>query len=267
MASPVKELQVNLMKRLAPRRGPTSSAAWNDSVDEIITDLSRLTDQWNNAFIPLVSNLPNGSSDLESAWTDGLDGRVLQVDLSATSSNLVYWNSGSDRPNSLLEQFESVYTSIQNLRDELSASISELNDIAQTIQVFTGYVAKEYDPISLAYAASTTTTLAVYDAGTSAFFSPQQVILPATTSTDLVVHVVLQAHDTTSITLSNTSDASPEEKDLDDILSAMGTDLDGKGIRKIILRVENTSGGEVITDIDAFTIHALCLPLGVGSAP
>lgn len=125
MAVPIKKLTVSLIKRNAIKRGPTSSDAWNDSFEEAVNDLSRFTSQWNDSLYPLLSTLPDGTNDLD-AFTDGLDGRVIYVDHSATGSvaDTTYFNIGASRPNSVKEQFSDVYTTITQLQQDLENQIS-----------------------------------------------------------------------------------------------------------------------------------------------
>ena len=125
MAVPIKKLNVSLIKRNAIKRGPTSSDAWNDSFEETVNDLSRITAQWNDSLFPLLATIPDGTNDLD-AYTDGLDGRTLLVDSEAVStvSNTTYFNIADDRPNSVKEQFGDVYTTITQLQQSLETQIS-----------------------------------------------------------------------------------------------------------------------------------------------
>jgi len=125
LAVPIEKLVVSVIKRNAIKRGQTSSDAWNDSFEEVVNDFNRLTTQWNESLWPLLSNLPDGTNDL-NAFSNGLDGRTLLVDSSATSTvtDTTFFNLSNDRPNNIKEQFSDIYTSITQLRDDLEGQIS-----------------------------------------------------------------------------------------------------------------------------------------------
>lgn len=124
MAS-IKQLSVGLIKRNAIKRGPTSSDAWNDSFEEVVNDLNTITSNWNNTLFPLLSGLPAGGVNDLDAFTNGLDGRTMYVDSSATSTvtDTTYYNTLEDRPRSIKEQFDNVYGRLTTIREELETEI------------------------------------------------------------------------------------------------------------------------------------------------
>lgn len=125
MADGISNLVVELISRMAPKRGPTSSEAYNDLQNETIATLTGIANQWNNQLVSLLSGLPNGTNDL-NPWAIGLDGTGIYTDMSASSSNVnqTYWNSAEDRPNSIREQFDNVYTQFIVLSDQLQVDIA-----------------------------------------------------------------------------------------------------------------------------------------------
>jgi hypothetical protein len=125
VSTPFKKLVTSLIKRNAIKRGPTSSDAWNDTVEELSNDLSRLTSTWNDLLFPLLDSLPNGTDDL-NAFTAGLDGTVVYVDQDAVLNvaDNKYFNSVHSRPNSIKDQFEAVYTKIATTQTTLEAEIT-----------------------------------------------------------------------------------------------------------------------------------------------
>jgi len=122
--SKISTLNISTIKRNARRRGPTSSEAWNDTFDELVSDLAGLYDQWNNRLKTLTNTLPDGSVDsLIDAFTDGLDGQTLYVKSDAAVSDTTYYNSTSSRPNTLYEQMVALYAYVDDINTTLSGTI------------------------------------------------------------------------------------------------------------------------------------------------
>lgn len=119
-----KRIDIGLVKRVATKRGPTSSDQWNDSWGEAQNDLSAISKQWNDKLIPLFSTLPDGTGDLD-AFVDGLDGRHLYVDSAAVSNvaDNTYYNTIKLRPRTVKEQFGDVYSTISSTRTDLENQI------------------------------------------------------------------------------------------------------------------------------------------------
>src|SRR3972149_5631195 len=105
------------MKRNARKRGPTSSDQQNDLVDETAHDLTVINTQWNERLVPLLSKLPDGSEGTPGAAVDafdnGLDGKTLFSDADSTTAlETKYFNTSANRPRTLKEQLEDIYTEI-----------------------------------------------------------------------------------------------------------------------------------------------------------
>lgn len=122
----LNELFITTTKRNAPRRGPTSSDAWNDTVSEILTDLANIQLEWNGKIYPVFEGLPDGTDDSTvDAYANGLDGNNVYVDSTVTSSSsiLTYYNSTKIRPYTIKEAFDNIYTSIESEVDALNLRI------------------------------------------------------------------------------------------------------------------------------------------------
>jgi hypothetical protein len=127
MSERTKRLAFSFMKRNAPRRGPTSSDAWNDCFDEVVNDLASMQAEWNNNLLPLFEALPNGTDDTTvDAWANGIDGNNIYVDASLTSSSavLTYFDVGLNRPLTIAEALDDVYDRLVTEVATLSATIS-----------------------------------------------------------------------------------------------------------------------------------------------
>lgn len=124
MSNKVEEFQIFFVMRNARQRGQTSSDAWNDSMEELAHDLASLNTQWNQRLVPLLSTLPNGTEGISTnqidAWLNGLQGSTLFVDSEATSTNNSnYFFTAASRPNTILEQFQALYVSLESTKEEL----------------------------------------------------------------------------------------------------------------------------------------------------
>jgi len=107
----LSSLTLSYMLRNMRKRAGLSSDKINDSFTEIGQDLNQLSSEWNSFLIPLLSAIPDGSDDTDiNAFTDGLSGKSLYVDDTATTIlNSDYYNATLSRPNTCLEQFDAVY--------------------------------------------------------------------------------------------------------------------------------------------------------------
>lgn len=106
-------------------RGPSSSDQQNDFQAEVLRDLTTVQQQWNNNIVTLTSTLPDGTDDSGvNAFLTGLDGQTLYAKFDATNTlGSSYFNTIRNRPNTLYEQFVSVYSYIDSQIATLQSSI------------------------------------------------------------------------------------------------------------------------------------------------
>lgn len=123
----LSSLTLSYIVRNIRKRAPLSSEQLNDAFEELGADLSLIGSEWNNYLIPLLSTIPDGTDDADvNAFDDGLDGRTLYVDSDATDTvNSDYYNDTDERPNTVEEQFDAVYTYVDD-----SVAASEQYDTA-----------------------------------------------------------------------------------------------------------------------------------------
>ena len=133
----ISDLSISFMKRNARKRGPNLSMTWNDSVAELSQDLAGLYDQWNNRLVPLIAPVPDGTVDSDiDAYANGLDGRTLYVNFEATNSlNSLYYHTSKSRPNTILEQFDNIYTAITSLKEDLQGEVASIAVTAEDISI------------------------------------------------------------------------------------------------------------------------------------
>lgn len=125
----IRRLDISLTRRPASYRGPRSSEDWTDTFDELIRDLVELGSQWNTGIIKLFATLPDGEDDSAvDAFTNGIDGRTIYVDSSLTSTSTIttYWHDIKERPKTLKEAFEDIYSymseQITNIQADLATA-------------------------------------------------------------------------------------------------------------------------------------------------
>jgi len=122
-----KRLNINLVRRSQAKGGSFDAGILNNTVDEIITDLTSLSSEWNSKLVPMFSTVPDGTKDiLVSAFKNGLDGKTLWVDFLANEAKSVklFFNSIRSRPNTIKEQFEDVYKKIDAIESGSSLGVS-----------------------------------------------------------------------------------------------------------------------------------------------
>ena len=133
----ISTFQLLFQKRLASRRGASNTSSYNANIQEIGHDLVELNSQWNNRLVPLTSTLPDSDgADSVDAFTNGLDGRTIYVDSSATSShNIPYYDSLNKRPITIMEKFISVDNDISDLSTYITNIISNLSVTAADVSI------------------------------------------------------------------------------------------------------------------------------------
>jgi hypothetical protein len=107
-------------------RGPTSSAQQNDLQAELVRDITEVRRQWNTFVVSAFKLLPDGTDDpLVDAINNGIDGRTLYVNTEAslTSDNGQYFQSVRNRPHTIYEQFQDVYSTIDEQFETLESQI------------------------------------------------------------------------------------------------------------------------------------------------
>ena len=106
----ISNFNFTLIKRVQPKNGPSSSNAWNDSMDELLVDLSNIASQWNNQVKTVLNTLPDGSlSTAIDAFANGLDGTSMWANASASSDLVNTWLYDSVNSRHLTVQEALVY--------------------------------------------------------------------------------------------------------------------------------------------------------------
>lgn len=111
--------------RRAPRSGPNTSAAWNDTIEELTNDLAALMDFANNVAIPIFNGLGRAGTYTDvNPVGNGLDGTTMMTNKdSANSTTPYFYDTAKARPKTVFE----TATQITNDLDTLFSNINEIN--------------------------------------------------------------------------------------------------------------------------------------------
>ena len=128
MSDKLETIQISFTQRNVRKTGPLSSDTFNDQNNEIAHDFAAFNDQWNDRLVPLLTTLPDGSEgnvdNAVDAWTDGLDGQTVFTKADATAAtNAAYFNTTADRPYTLYEQVQDIYSTITETQETLENQI------------------------------------------------------------------------------------------------------------------------------------------------
>lgn len=126
----LQKIDVGITERIAPNKGPTSSADYNASMEEIINSLAQLSIAWNTQLQPLIDTLPGGSTginkdertEVPNPFKNGFDGSQFYTDLTSSpvSDNGRFYDGLQKRPLTLKETFNKI-------QDQLNQSIQDLD--------------------------------------------------------------------------------------------------------------------------------------------
>lgn len=133
----ISKIDVSVVERIAPERGPTSSSDTNATLQELINDLTQISLSWNNEVQPLLDTLPSGRTnivredriDAPNPFFNGFDGSQLYLDLTSTTltDNGKYFNETLNRPLTVKESMESVQDQLNNAIQELQVKIAQVS--------------------------------------------------------------------------------------------------------------------------------------------
>jgi hypothetical protein len=133
----LQKIDVGITERIAPNKGPTSSADYNATMEEVRNSIAQISIAWNTQLQPLLDTLPNGSTGINkdnrtetpNPFLNGFDGSQLYTDLtsSTVSDNGRFYNTISKRPLTVKETFNKIQSQLnQNIQD-LEIKIAQVN--------------------------------------------------------------------------------------------------------------------------------------------
>lgn len=148
--SGVSKIDVSVVERYAPSRGPTSSADYNATLQETINSLAQVALTWNEDIQPLLDSLPGGGTsiiredrlDSPNPFVNGLDGSQVYLDLTSTplTDDGKYYSSSLNRPLTIKE-------SIENVQSQLNSSVQNILVKIAQVSENTGITARQKQSI------------------------------------------------------------------------------------------------------------------------
>lgn len=133
----LQKIDVGITERIAPNKGPTSSADYNASMEEFISSFASLSIAWNTQLQPLLDTLPGGSTgvnkdertDFPNPFLNGFDGSQFYTDLTSSpvSDNGRFYNGLAKRPLTLKETFNKIQDQLNQSIQDLDIKIAQVN--------------------------------------------------------------------------------------------------------------------------------------------
>ena len=148
---------MGVIERIAPSRGPTSSADYNSTMEEIRNALVQLSSSWNNELQPLLDTLPGGitgidreeRSDQPNPFKHGFDGSQFYTDLTSTpiTDDGRFYSSDSSRPLTIKETFNNIQRQLNDEIQNLEVQIAKIsNESAITARQKQSIGSRIFDP-------------------------------------------------------------------------------------------------------------------------
>ena len=134
----IRKIDMGVIERVAPSRGPTSSSDFNSTMEEIRNSLTEFSLAWNNSLQPLLDTLPGGltgidldsRTDTPNPFVNGFDGSQVYTDI--TASPVVdegrFYNEDNSRPLTIKETFNGIQRQINDKIQNLEVQIAKLNN-------------------------------------------------------------------------------------------------------------------------------------------
>jgi len=153
----ISKIDVGVVERYAPSRGPTSSSDYNATLQEIINTLAQIQLSWNTELHPVLDSLPGGKTTFTreerienpNAFLNGLDGSQVFLDLTSTSftDDGKYYNEELARPLTVKESLESVQQQLNSSIQDLQVEIAQVTvDAGITSRQKQAIGARIFDP-------------------------------------------------------------------------------------------------------------------------
>lgn len=127
------DLKSALSLRRMPKGGHNSSDAINDSFEEILHDLAELYQFVNDTIIPVFNGLgrPGTYNDIQPV-AEGLDGATMLTNRRWTDiGNPYFWNTGSNRPNSVFETATKLSVDLDTVFNNINTINARIGQVDQ----------------------------------------------------------------------------------------------------------------------------------------
>ena len=136
----INKIEMGVIERIAPSRGPTSSSDYNSTMEEVRNALATFTLEWNRSLQPLLDTLPGGLTGISiesrtnspNPFKNGFDGSQVYTDLLATPilDEGKYYNDIDSRPFTIKETFSNIQSQINDKIQILEVEMAKLGNNA-----------------------------------------------------------------------------------------------------------------------------------------
>lgn len=123
----IEQISSRSTYRRIPQGGAFSASSFNSTIEEIVSDLTDHTSNWNTKLYPLLKDLP------DDAWIGGLAGETVYSYSDATSSDTgLFWNSTGRKPNTVRQ-------SLLYLSGAITDAIAAIQQQIRTVDAVSSY--------------------------------------------------------------------------------------------------------------------------------
>jgi hypothetical protein len=146
----VSKLDVSIVERPAPARGPSSSSDYNAFVEETINSAAQIAISWNEDVQPLLDSLPSGGvtiiredrTDSPNPFLNGFDGSQVYLDMTSTvlTDEGKYFSESLNRPLTIKE-------TVENVQEQLNDSVQDILVKLAQVEQNTGITARQKQAI------------------------------------------------------------------------------------------------------------------------
>lgn len=133
----IQKVDIQIVERLAPKSGPTSSADYNATQQEVINSFAQIANSWNNSLQPLLDTLPSGSTTIiredrtsdPNPYINGFDGSQIYMDCTSTeiTDDGKYFDTVNNRPITIKESFEDLSATLSRSLQDISVQIAQVS--------------------------------------------------------------------------------------------------------------------------------------------
>lgn len=133
----IDKIDIGVVERVAPNKGPTSSIDYNSSMEEIKNSLAQISEVWNSQLYPLLDSLPTGIYSINrddrtedpNPFKNGFDGSQIYTDLTSTNTtdDGRFFDESKARPLTLKETFNKIQNQLNENIQDLEVKIAKVD--------------------------------------------------------------------------------------------------------------------------------------------
>ncbi|MDD3412412.1 MAG: hypothetical protein PHY47_00265 [Lachnospiraceae bacterium] len=132
----LNKIDIGVIERIAPNKGPTSSIDFNSTMEEIRNSLAQISSVWNDRLQPLLDTLPGGLTGINkdkrtedpNPFINGFDGSQVYTDLTSTSvtDDGRFYDEPASRPLTIKETFNKIQNQLNENIQDLEVKIAQV---------------------------------------------------------------------------------------------------------------------------------------------